>query len=284
MAEPGAGAGLRMLAAIPTPFRRDGGIDLDAFAAHLAWLLEQGLDGVFVAGTTGEGVLLEPGEVVALVERAVSVAGAERVIAQVGRPSTRATAALLERAYAAGAGQAAAYVPWFYAAGDEQVARHYRALLEAAGGRPFLAYTIPSRHVNVLRPGVVGELAAAGLAGMKDSTADPDCHRAFVAAVAGRPFRLYCGTDELVLGALRTGGHGAITAVAAARPDLLATLGRAYFAGDDAAAERASAALAAERAAVAAEGPTIAVVKRRVRAVLAERGVEYAAGSRQPFA
>ena len=177
---------VRLLAAIPTPFGPVGDPDLDAFAAHLEWLLERGLDGVFVGGTTGEGVLLEPDEVVALVERAVAVAGGERVIAQVGRPSTRATVALLERAYAAGAGQAAAYVPWFYPASDDQVRRHFLALLRPrADGRDLLAYTIPRMHVNVLAPDVLGELAAAGLGGMKDSTGDPDCHRAFVAAVAG---------------------------------------------------------------------------------------------------
>jgi len=273
----------RMLAAIPTPFGAEGDVDLDAFAAHAGWLLERGLDGVFVGGTTGEGVLLEPDELVALVARAVEVAGGERVIAQVGRPSTRATAALLERAYAAGAAQAAAYVPWFYPASDEQVRGHFLALLESAGERPFLAYTIPKRHANVLRPAVLAELAAAGLAGMKDSTADPDCHRRFVAAVAGRPFRIYTGSEDLVLGALRTGGHGAITALAGARPDLLAALGRALDDGDDVAAERASAALAAEKDALAREGPTVAAVKRRVRAALAERGVDYPAALRAPF-
>ncbi len=273
----------RMVAAIPSPFGAGGDVDLDAFAAHLEWLLERGLDGAFVGGTTGEGVLLEPDEIIALVERAVAVAGSERVIAQVGRPSTRATAALLERAYATGAGQVAAYVPWFYPATDEQVREHFLALLAAARGRPFLAYTIPSRHVNVLRPAVLGELVAAGLAGMKDSTGDPECHRRFVAAAAGRPFRIYTGSDQLVLAAIRSGGSGAITALAGARPDLLAGLGRALDAGDDEAAERASAALAAEKDALAAEGPTVAAVKRRVRAALADRGVDYPAGLRAPF-
>lgn len=274
---------VRMLAAIPTPFGSAGTVDLDAFAAHLEWLLERGLDGVFVGGTTGEGPLLEPDEAVALVERAAHVAGGERVIAQVGRPSTRAAVALLERAYAAGAGQAAAYVPWFYPATDDQVRRHFLALLAAARERPFLAYTIPRMHVNVLRPDVLGELAAAGLAGMKDSTSDSECHRAFVAAVAGRPFRVYTGSDDLALGAIRSGGFGAITALAAARPDLLAALGRALDAGDDEAADRASAALAAEKDALAREGAPVTAIKRRVRAALAERGIDYPDGARAPF-
>ena len=137
--------------------------------------------------------------------------------------------------------------------------------------------------MNVLPAGVLGDLAAAGLAGMKDSTGDPECHAAFAAAVAGRPFRIYTGSDQLVLGAIRTGGHGAITALAAARPDLLAALGRALDAGDDATADRASAALAAEKQVLAGEGAPVGAVKRRVRAALAERGVDYPAAPRAPF-
>jgi 4-hydroxy-tetrahydrodipicolinate synthase len=274
----------RMLAAIPTPFGATGDPDLDAFAAHLTWLLEQGLDGVFVGGTTGEGVLLEPDEIIALVERAVQVAGGDRVIAQVGRPSTRATTALLERAYAAGARRAAAYVPWFYAADDSQVRDHFLALLDTAERRPFLAYTIPSRHVNVLSGAVLDTLVGAGLAGMKDSTADPAAHTEFVAAVAGRPFELYTGSDNLLLQALRTGGFGGITALASARPDLLVALARALDAGDDPAAEQASDALTAEKRALAEEeGSTVTAVKRRVRATLAERGIDYPDAPRAPF-
>ena len=99
---------VKNLAAIATPFAADGRPDLDAFGAHLDWLYEAGLDGVFVAGTTGEGVLLEQDEVAALVERAVAADGSLRVIAQVGRPSTRATIALARRALDSGAHAVAA--------------------------------------------------------------------------------------------------------------------------------------------------------------------------------
>ena len=87
---------VKTLAAITTPFGTDGEIDLDAFEAHLRWLEESGLDGVFVGGTTGEGVLLEDDEIEALTQRAVSSAGSLRVIAQIGRPSTQATVRLLD--------------------------------------------------------------------------------------------------------------------------------------------------------------------------------------------
>jgi dihydrodipicolinate synthase/N-acetylneuraminate lyase len=256
---------VRVLAAITTPFTTTEDVHVGAFGAHVEWLISSGLDGVFVGGTTGEG--------------------AQRVIAQVGRPSTRATVLVARRALAAGAGTAAAYVPWFFPAEDEQVRDHLTALLETAQdeGRPAFAYTIPRRHHNVLRPAVLGELARAGLAGLKESTGDADCHREFVAAVAGLPFELYCATEPLVLDATRTGACGAITGAAGCRPELFVALRDAVATGDDAAAERAQAAITDEKDAIEAEGQTVRSVKRRVRQRLAEEGIDYRAEPRAPF-
>ncbi len=272
----------RFLSAISTPFADDGAVDLDAFGAHLAWLAEAGLDGVFVAGTTGEGVLLEDDEVAALVERAAGHDGL-RVVAQVGRPSTRATVRLAERAIALGADAVAAYVPWFYPATEADVRGHFRALLEAAGDTPAFLYNIPRRTVNDLSAELLSELASAGFAGMKDSTGDFARHEAYLDALDGRDFELYVGSEPLVLRAYRRGAAGAVTGLAGCRPDLFAALRAAIEAGDDAAAERAQDEIAAAKAAVEAEGSTVAAVKRRVAAALAERGVAYPPAPRPPF-
>jgi dihydrodipicolinate synthase/N-acetylneuraminate lyase len=270
------------LSAISTPFRPDGDPDLDAFSAHLEWLAEAGLDGVFVAGTTGEGVLLEDDEVAALVERAVAGDGL-RIVAQVGRPSTRATVRLARRAIELGAHAVAAYVPWFYPATEADVRRHFLALLEAAGDTPAFLYTIPRRTGNDLPAGLAGELARAGYAGMKDSTADFARHEAYLEALAGRDFELFIGSEPLVLRACRLGAAGAVTGLAGCRPELFAGLRDALAADDDAAAERVQAEITAAKEEVEAEGSTVAAVKRRVAAALAERGVDYPAAPRAPF-
>ena len=279
----------RFLAAITTPFEPGGGVDLAAFGAHVEWLAEAGLDGVFVAGTTGEGVLLDEDEVAALVEAAVAVsvaAGGERglrVIAQAGRSSTRATIRLARRAVELGADAVAAYVPWFYPAGDDEVRAHFLGLAEAVDDVPLFAYNIPRRTVNDLAPAVLGELAAAGYAGMKDSTGDFDRHEAYLDAVEGRDFELYIGSEPLVLRAVGRGAAGAITGLAGCRPERFAALREAVERGDDDAAAGAQDAIAAAKAEVEAEGPTVAAVKRRVAAALGARGVEYPAVVRAPF-
>lgn len=276
---------MKVLAAISTPFGADGDLDLGAFEAHVRWLGEAGLDGLFVAGTTGEGVLLEDREVEALVERAAAAAGRLRVIAQVGRPSTRATVALARRALAAGAHAVAAYVPWFYPLTEAQARAHFLALLEAAGDAPALLYNIPPRTVNDLPVPLVGELARAGFAGMKDSTGDLARHEAYLAAVDdGLGFELYTGTEPLLVRSVRAGAAGTVCGLAGCHPELLCALRAALAAGDAAEASRLQDEVTALKEQVAREGSTVAAIKRRVRARLAERGVDYPDAPRAPFA
>jgi 4-hydroxy-tetrahydrodipicolinate synthase len=268
-----------MLAAIATPYEPDGGLDLEAFDAHITWLAEEGIDGVFVAGTTGEGVLLEHDEVAALVDRA---AGRTRVIAQIGRPSTRGTTELARRALAAGADGVAAYVPWFYPVTQVQVRRHFLALLEAADGAPAFLYNIPPRTVNDLDPSLAGELASAGFAGMKDSTGDFARHEAYLDAV-NDGFELYTGSEPLVLRSVRAGAAGSITALANCAPELFVGLREALGARDDAEAGRLQDQITLLKEQTRAEESTVAAIKRRVRERLAKRGVDYPAAARAPF-
>jgi 4-hydroxy-tetrahydrodipicolinate synthase len=270
----------RFLAAISTPFDASEAPDLGAFAAHLAWLREQRLDGVFVAGTTGEGVLLEDDEVAALVEAAVAAGDGLQIVAQVGRPSTRATVRLARRAIELGADAVAAYVPWFYPATDADARGHFLALLEAAEDTPAFLYNIPRRTVNDLSPALLADLSAAGYAGMKDSTGDFARHREYLDALAGRHFELYTGSEPLVLESVRAGAAGAVTGLAGARPDLFAALADALEAGDGDAAQRAQDAIAAGRAEINDEGSVVAAVKRRVAAAIEG----YPPAPRPPFA
>jgi 4-hydroxy-tetrahydrodipicolinate synthase len=272
----------KLLAAITTPFGADAGLDLDAFAAHVRWLDEQGLDGLLVAGTTGEGVLLEHEEVEALARRAVEAAGSLRVIVQVGRPSTRATVALARRALDAGAHGVAAYVPWFYPVTPDQVRAHFEALLEAAGGAPAFLYNIPPRTVNDLSPELAGELARAGFAGMKDSTGDFARHEQYLAAVRGvDAFEVYTGTEPHLADAVRAGATGSINGLSNCAPELFTALRDALAAGEG--VEPLQAEIAALKEQVKSEDSTVLAVKRRVRERLAERGVDYPTAARAPF-
>src|ERR687895_830146 len=96
-------------AALTTPFRDDGAVDLEALRAHVELLADDGIDGIVPAGTTGEGPLLEEAEVANVIATAVrAAAGRMEVVAHVGRASTQAT---LRLARVAAGGRAGPGIP-----------------------------------------------------------------------------------------------------------------------------------------------------------------------------
>ena len=254
----------------------------------MRWLEEGGLDGVFVGGTTGEGVLLESDEVEALTQRAVSAA---RLAARdrADRPAEHARDVRLVRArrWPRARTRVAAYVPWFYPITQVQVRTHFLAVL---GGRRrerrrFL-YNIPPRTVNDLEPALAGEARARGVRGMKDSTGDlaPPPGGTWRRSGSDSEFEVYTGTEPLIAASVRAGAIGSINALSNCRPELFVALRDALEAGDEAAAGRAQDEISGLKEYVRAEESTVAAVKRRVRDRLADRGVDYPTGPRAPFA
>ena len=136
-----------VLPALLTPFDERGDVDPAALREHVEFLIEGGVHGIMPCGTTGETALLEPDEVITVVTAVVeAVAGRVPVVAHVGRPSTKATGQLIERAVAAGAAGVSAIVPYYYAFDDQAIVAHFRALLKVAGDTPLLAYEFPDAH------------------------------------------------------------------------------------------------------------------------------------------
>jgi 4-hydroxy-tetrahydrodipicolinate synthase len=268
-------ADFQLHAALTTPFRDDGAVDLEALRAHVELLADDGIDGVVPAGTTGEGPLLEEAEVANVIATAVLTAGGRmEVIAHVGRASTPATLRLARAAASAGADALLAVVPYYYAHPPETLLSHYRALLEAVSDIPVLAYTFPDRTGNELPAEVLDTLAGEGLAGLKDSTQSPERHAEYL-EVARRHagLRVFVGSEQLVLQSLDAGGAGCISALANARADVLLRVRD----------ERSDQAQQAVNAAHA-ELVGIPALKRAVGERLAERGATYPAGTRAPIA
>jgi dihydrodipicolinate synthase/N-acetylneuraminate lyase len=256
-------------AALLTPLAADGGVDADALRAHVRWLVSAGIDGVLVAGTTGEGPLLDDADVLRAVEAAV---GETRVIAHVGRPSTAGTARLAARALEAGAGEVSAVLPYYYGLDDQQLLTHFATLVDAVAPARLLVYTIPARTVNDVSASLLDRLAVAGVAGLKDSTKAIERHAEYLDVAARHDgFRVYMGSDGLAVEALERGASGLISAIANVRPDLVTALRDAI--GTDRASE-----LQRELLAVRSEAGSLPALKRLV----AERIEGYPVEARPP--
>jgi 4-hydroxy-tetrahydrodipicolinate synthase len=270
-----------VLPALLTPFDERGEVDLPALREHVEFVLEGGVHGIMPCGTTGETALLEPDEVIAVVAAVVeAVAGRVPVVAHVGRPSTQATARLIERAVAAGADAVAAIVPYYYAFGDREIVAHYRALIEVAGDTPLFAYTFPARTGNELSDEAFATLVGEGLAGLKDSTGSMERQARYLAEAPGA--QVFVGSPALLLEGLRAGSRGSVAALGNLRPDLLVALAHAWRDGhgDEAAQLQAEISELAQRI---SSGPPLVTLKADVAEAMAARGSRYPAALRSPL-
>jgi 4-hydroxy-tetrahydrodipicolinate synthase len=205
--------------ALVTLFGDDGAVDPGATGELAVGLAERGMRAILVAGTTGEAATLAGAERGALIEavRGAVPAGVP-VIAGTGAPSTRQAAALTQDAVSAGADAVLAWHP----ATIRDPGEYFKAVADAAQGRPVLAYHFP----RLYPPGVpVDLLAGLPVAGQKDSSGEPN---RLLDELARYPGATYVGSSAVLALAGPMGATGALLALANAEPERCA----AAFGGD----------------------------------------------------
>ncbi|MHB9146179.1 MAG: dihydrodipicolinate synthase family protein [Symbiobacteriia bacterium] len=221
--------------AVFTPFTADGNrVDEAALRAHVEWLIEKGVHGLFVCGTNGEGPLLSTAEHDLVARAAAEQAkGRVPVLVQSGAMTTDGAVELLQNARAAGADGAAVVTPWYFTYDDESLYQHYRAVAAAAPDFPIFIYNIPGYARNDVKPSLAGRLADStpNIIGVKDSSKDLDKTDAFIAALGpNRP--VFVGTDSMVLPALSMGAAGGVAGIANVFPEPMVGIYEAYRAGE----------------------------------------------------
>jgi 4-hydroxy-tetrahydrodipicolinate synthase len=225
-----------VFSAVPTLFSSDGEVDLDANRA-LYKLVGGLLDGLLIAGTTGEFPALDEGERLSLIELALAEAGPERVIAHVGAPDARHSARLARAAAALGATQLAAITPFYLPVRPDELTAHYGRIRQAVPGVQLYAYIFPERTGLRVPPEMFATVAsAAELAGAKLSGSAAAELPGYVAAAP--QLRLFSGDDSNPAATMRAGGAGLISGRSSAYPEVYAALTSALAAGDDDAAAR----------------------------------------------
>ncbi len=248
-----------VFAAVPTPFTADGALDATV-ARTLFGLVAEHVDGLFVAGTTGEFPSLDDGERLALIEIGLDVAGPDRVIAHIGAPDARRAARLAASAAALGATRIAAITPYYLAPTPAEVTAYFRRIRQAAPAAGLYSYIFPERTGLTVPPDQFASLAhTVGLAGAKFSGAAARNVAACAAACPG--VRIFSGDDSDLAATLRSGGAGIISARAAAFPEVFGALSAALAAGDAEAAARHQ----ADVSAIVSAGASIGRVKEALR-------------------
>lgn len=228
-----------LVAPVFTPMRADGSLNIGVVEKQAEQLVAQGVVGVFVGGTTGEGLSLTLAERKQLLERWCAVAGKQLpVIAHVGHNCLADAKELAAHAGAAGAAAVAAIVPFYFPTrppGNVQdVVSCCVEISAAAPGLPFYYYHIPGNtHValNVTELMETARHRLPALAGLKFSDGDLVAFGRTVDWAKGE-YDLFFGVDELLLPALSVGAVSAIGTTYNFAAPLYLRMMDAFHAGD----------------------------------------------------
>lgn len=203
----------RVLPALVTPFTRRGELDLEAHRHNLHLLASQGVAGFLVAGSTGEGPYLEPGEREALVTTARAELGKGTfLMCGVAAETRRVAEEQVAEASRGGADAVLVLTPTTLVRNRHQaVVRFYKDLAGRAP-LPVFLYSVPPVTAYELPESAVAELAShPNIAGMKDSGGNAVRLGRVVTATPG-DFLLFNGSTPAICLAVGAGAFGAITA------------------------------------------------------------------------
>jgi len=215
-----------------TPVDPAGAVDRDALARLVAFLLDAGVSGLFVGGSTGEVALLDSAARRAVVEVAVATAGGQvPVLAGAVDTGTRRVIEQSRAAVALGADAVVVTAPFYVAPNDTEIVAHYRAVA-AAVDAPVIAYDIPSAVGARLTPPVIAELADAKLVvALKDSSGDLAGLRETLRLV--RPgFPVLTGSELIADVSVALGAAGIVPGLGNVDPHGYVRLYRAAASGD----------------------------------------------------
>lgn len=211
-----------VLAATVTPFDLNGTLDRDAARRNARALLDAGLHGVLLAGSTGEAALLEQTERDALLQAVRDEIPASRFLLMgVGAESTRQTIARAKHAAAIGADAVLVVGPHYFTSLMTPAAQkaHYLAVADASPA-PVVLYSVPGFMHYHLDPDVVCELSShQNIIGIKDSGGNAEWREGYLRA-RGPEFAVMTGHGPSMADALSAGCAGAILSVAGIVPKL----------------------------------------------------------------
>jgi 4-hydroxy-tetrahydrodipicolinate synthase len=226
----GAIAGL--FAAVATPTREDGRLDLSTFDRIVDFLVEAGVSGICIAGATGEYPHFESADRKMVIRRAADrLPRGCALLVGIGAPSMRHAIELGEAAMEAGSRALLLPMPMFFRYQQEDLAA-FSAYVSGALRAPCLLYNLPD-FTNGLDADTVITLLREEefIVGIKDSSGQEDNIEAFSTARNGADWTLLVGDDRLLRYGIDSGWNGGISGVAGFCPELLVALYKSLVAG-----------------------------------------------------
>lgn len=203
-----------LIAATFTPMHPDGAVNLEPIPAIVQHLIDTGVKGLYVNGSTGEGPSLSVAERRAVAEAYVrAVNGRIPVIVHVGHESLTEARDLAAHAAEIGATAIAAMPPaYFKCKTMDSLISTLAHIAEGSPQLPFFYYHIPALngyHFSMVELLEKGPARISNFAGIKFSHPDLCEYQACIQFDGGR-YDILFGVDEMLLGAVAMGSTGAV--------------------------------------------------------------------------
>jgi N-acetylneuraminate lyase len=221
----------RIFSALVTPMAEDESINEGAIEGLIEFQLDQGVEGFYCCGSSGEAPLLDVEERMNFVRRVVrTVAGRAPVVAHVGAVSTADTIRLAVAAQEDGADAVSMVPPYYYSFSQREIIDHYRRVMDACG-LPMIVYNIP-QFTSV----AFDKISAAELfedprvIGLKHTS--QDLYALERIRTAHPDLTLLNGFDEMYLPALAAGARGCVGTTVNVQARRFVELRRRFESGD----------------------------------------------------
>lgn len=217
--------------ALVTPMNAHG-VDYEAFAELIEWQIQQGINALVIAGTSGEGSTLSDAEHREVLRFAVEKA-AHRVpiIAGTGSNDTAYAIELTKYACEVGCDAMLLVTPYYNKATQKGLIASFTAIADAST-KPCILYNVPSRTGCNLSPDSCAALAEhPNIVGIKEASGNISQIAQIAARTRGK-MDIYSGNDDQIVPLLSLGGMGVISVVSNILPKKTVELCERFFAGD----------------------------------------------------
>ncbi|MBR1660265.1 MAG: 4-hydroxy-tetrahydrodipicolinate synthase [Oscillospiraceae bacterium] len=217
--------------ALITPMTEEG-VDFPALGKLIDWQIEQGIDALVIAGTTGEKSTLNDKEHRAVLEYCMErIAGRVPMIAGTGSNDTAYCLSLSRHACDIGADALLVVTPYYNKATQNGLVKTYNIIADAST-KPIIVYNVPSRTGVGIEPATYAKMAEhPNIAAIKEANGDIS-KIVETASLVGDKLDIYSGNDDQIVPILSMGGKGVISTMSNLIPKQTALLCARFFAGD----------------------------------------------------
>ena len=211
--------------ALVTPFTEQLTLDLEALRKVVRHCLKGGVDYLVVLGTTGESVTLQKQEKEAVIQTVIQENnGQVPLVLGLGGNNTMALVKELQETDLDPFEAVLSVSPYYNKPTQEGIYQHYRALAQVSD-KPLILYNVPGRTGSNILPETTLRLARDfdNIIGVKEASGDMEQIQEIIKAKP-EGFLVLSGDDSTARETVDHGGHGVISVLAQALPELFTSM------------------------------------------------------------